>query len=242
MPVRSLWVKPIFSFLLLGSLRLVTAETTGQVVDQGGKPIARAHLYSPASRDRPVKTDALGRFQLDANVSQLLVRHEEYETRLMRVAGQTPVRIVLTPVHRKELRQCTPQDTCVSLGRSLESFCFAVPTGVQVSGLASGVDTVSREFRISIPGGSAVLRHSGGVLWGGGFVGSISSMVWQSVEYREQAYDTRDVLDARGQTPAGRFWREFTKLGDSALYMDVDADAAAQLDQVIDSACLTERR
>jgi hypothetical protein len=49
------------------------------------------------------------------------------------------------------------------------------------------------------------------------------------------------ILDARGTTPSGKFWRYLGFLGESAFYHDADEPTARILDRVIDGACLLPR-
>ena len=73
----------------------------------------------------------------------------------------------------------------------------------------------------------------------------VTSDVWESVEYSDTSYPETSfmqgrvvILDARGKTAAGRFWRYLGMIGESATYRDVDEAAARILDKVLDGACL----
>ena len=50
--------------------------------------------------------------------------------------------------------------------------------------------------------------------------------------------DGLPIIDARGQSPGGKRWRQLGKFAESASYSDVDEATAKILDRFLDGACL----
>ena len=48
-------------------------------------------------------------------------------------------------------------------------------------------------------------------------------------------------MDASGKTLDGKLWRHIGVSGESVFYFDVDADAAAIMDRMLDGLCLIRK-
>lgn len=53
--------------------------------------------------------------------------------------------------------------------------------------------------------------------------------------------DGIQAIDASGQTSYGKLWRWVGVAGESVFYFDLDADAAATMDRVLDGLCIIRR-
>jgi hypothetical protein len=76
--------------------------------------------------------------------------------------------------------------------------------------------------------------HGAGPSWGG--PNPRSREVWSSVTYKERTRkgDGIQVIDASGKTADGKAWRHVGLSGESAFYTDLDPDAAAIMDRLLD--------
>ena len=68
----------------------------------------------------------------------------------------------------------------------------------------------------------------------------MESDVWGSTEYSESFFlvGNTPMIDARGKTAKGTYWRDLGRLGESAYYRDVDEPVARILDKMLDGGCL----
>jgi len=210
---------------------------SGVVVDTEGRPVVGAwldHLNMGASG----QTDMQGRFDVMPQGRHWVIRKPGYESQPMETRdSRTELRIVLRS-QTQSLPSCERVVSCKSLGGA---FCFPKISGVTASGPHFDSDSASQSFSVR----KTHITHGKGALWGGL---TFTADVWSSAQYRETAYPrterggTVNIIDARGKTTDGTYWRSLGLFGESAFYHDVDQPTAALFDKVLDGVCLLPSR
>ena len=211
---------------------------SGIVVDSAGHPIAGAHIdHTDVKAQEQLFTDEQGRFRFFTGAPAIVVRKLGFNGQRIRLDNSASFKIVLSPATRT-MPSCKIK--CEALNSPGSAFCLPRVPGIQVSEQAAYDDTVTQMFRLETKNGQRELLHGNGPMWSLGvpFTGD----VWESIEYHESAYlvgtGDSDVVDARGKMPDGNLWRYLGRFGESASYYEVDEAGAAQLDRVLDGACI----
>jgi hypothetical protein len=194
---------------LLAQSALQPRMISGVVVGASGKPVQGARIDHGDSRTDHL-TGVEGRFEFVTTTPAVVVRKTGYQSHFMRTEDAVGVRIVLEPAH--------PFPAC-TLG--------AAPKHIVQTGQDN--DHTSTATIIETKEGEAAIVCGNGPFWSSGVPGD--SFVWESVEYSESVTsDYGGVVDARGKTLDGKYWRYRGILGSSCSYSKVDQTTAAALD------------
>jgi hypothetical protein len=206
---------------------------SGIVVDPNGMAIPDAwvnHLGGSAS----AKTDAEGRFDLTTRAPRVVIRKPGYESYALDTQNAKEVKLVLRPISRN-LPMCSRPDSCHSLHGG---FCFPNIKGVKAHAPNWDSDYVAESFTV----GKFGIRHGSGFAWSFGV--PFDGDVWTATGYREDSYTRMGlgglvgIVDARGKSPKGTYWRYLGYFSESASYGDVNQATAELLDKVLDGVCL----
>ena len=99
-----------------------------------------------------------------------------------------------------------------------------------------------RRFMLKTKSGWIGVGHGAGPMWTFGF--PLQSDIAKSVEYSEKKFNFKSlpeaIIDARGKTTMGTYWRTVVTFGESASYSGASEENARLLDQVLDGACLVD--
>jgi hypothetical protein len=192
---------------LLAQSALQPRMISGVVVGASGKPVQGARIDHGGSRTGHL-TSVEGRFEFVTTTPAVVVRKTGYQSHFMRTENAVGVRIVLEPAH--PFAACTLD---------------AVPERTVKTG--QDIDYTSTATIIKTKEGQSALVCGNGPSWS--FGTPDDSLVWQSVEYSE-SIDYGGVVDARGKTKDGKYWRYRGVFGSSCSYSKVDQMTAAALD------------
>jgi hypothetical protein len=145
-------------------------------------------------------------------------------------------------VSQHVVASCANKSSCKAIVGFGGIFCLSKVDGVEVSEQGNDVDYGLRFFSVQSKDEVKSILHGSGPTWDWGVPSNED--VWRSVDYSEQQsmVGSHRVLDARGRTSDGQFWRYVGRLGESASYRDVDTESAALLDKVLDGVCTLENK
>jgi len=196
----------------------------GIVEDESGRPIAGARVDHASLRGPELDrdSDSNGHFAVQAEGPAVVIRKPGFESYFLRIAGASPVRIVLKPY--------IPGPQCVE----------GAIAGVRIL-QGRDADYATRSRVLDTKDGPRALVEGEGALWSFGVPNT--SDVWSSVKYLEHVETERGaggdvwVVDARGKTREGKYWRYRGKLGHSTTYRDADQVTAALMDRLIGGHC-----
>lgn len=219
----------------------VGQHVSGIVVDSSDSPIAGAFVEHTGESTREILTDLSGHFELTTRAPAFVIRKVGFESAFVRTQNAQPIRITLQSSH-DALPECSKKSSCSSIGGFGCIFCLPHIPGVKISEQGNDIDYGQRIFSVRSNHGQQFIQHAGGPMWGPGI--PFDEDVWNSVEYSEKTYrfGAGLVVDARGQTKSGKFWRYVGRFGESASYRYVDKESATQLDRVLDGLCIREER
>jgi len=212
-------------------------KVSGQVLDSSGHPVGGASLQVLNFPREKLSTDANGHFELTTRAPAVVVRKAGYKSAFVRTANSTVVTITLDSSH-STITSCVNKSSCKVIVGFGGIFCLPRLNGIKVSKQGDDVDYGQRFFSVQSKDGLKSIWHGTGPTWDWGIPSNED--VWRSVEYCEQSFRVGDyvVVDARGQTSDGKFWRYLGRWGESASYRDVDRESADQLDKVLDGMCI----
>ena len=194
---------------LLAQSTLQSRTISGVVVDASGKPVQGARIDHGDSRTGNL-TGAEGRFEFVTTTPAVVVRKTGYQSHFMRTENAVGVQIVLEPAH--------PFPACT---------LDAMPKHTVKTG--EDIDYTSTATIIDTKEGHAAIACGNGPFWSSGIPDD--SLVWESVEYSESVTsDYGGIVDARGKTRDGKYWRYRGIFGSSCSYSKVDQITAAALD------------
>jgi hypothetical protein len=217
----------IVGLMLSIRLSIVDAATvSGAVTDLSGKPIKDARIdhigklvvvpppdtaFKPPP-DEP-RTDAEGQFQVTTTSPAIVIRKPGYESRRLRLTGDAQVQITL---------QRIKPSTCK----------LRVRPRVKTKD-ANDVDyTATWRYVETEDGPKGIISGSGPTY---SFGAPDDNRVWMSLDYFEVMYEN-GVIDARGHSADGKYWRSQTSFGAAAQYFGVDQETAEILDCLMDPA------
>jgi hypothetical protein len=217
----------------------VERRISGLVTDSSGRPIAEASVEHTVPPDKNILSDTSGRFDLTTRAPAVVIRKVGFDSVFVRNKNAESIRIVLDP-SAGALPICPSKPPCKTINGWGSTFCFPSIDGVKVSKQLHDVDYGMQIF--SVPSTNAFIRHGSGGNWSFGV--PEFEEVWGSVEYAEKTYmfSGAFIVDARGKTEAGKFWRFLGRIGESASYSEADQKSAALLDQVLDGVCIRETK
>ena len=182
---------------------------SGVVVDIGGKLVQGARIEHGRTRVGQ-STDKDGRFEFETDAPAVVIRKVGFQSHFLRTEGAAGARIMLAPA--QPVASCTLN---------------SVPKHTVKTG--QDVDYTSTATIIETEDGEAALVCGNGPFWSFGVPDD--SLVWESVEYSESVTtDYGGIVDARGKTKDGKYWRYRGILGSSCSYSKVDQTTAAALD------------
>jgi hypothetical protein len=220
---------------------------SGVATDAAGRPIPGVrveYLALPdelAAKATPVETDANGRFRFQTLGPAVVFRKEAYETQLVRIAaGQAELHVVMAPAPAPEqLPACAASPSCISAASG--RLCLPKVRKVEVGPEEVSGTAMERAFTVQTPYGPRKMTYGAGS--GAPGPNPRARDIWSAVEYKERIHESGGVrvTDVHGKTANGRAWRYFGLAGESASYSDLDRDAAALLDRVLDGVCVKRK-
>ncbi len=188
---------------------------TGTVVDSNGKAVSGARIAHIADLYASVEADASGRFSVQTNRPAIVIRKPGYVSRFFRTDRALPAQVTLDAA--------TPRPVCEPV---------RIP-GMKESSQRD-IDYTTVFETIETPDGPRSIRHGNGPLWSSGQ--PFYELVWSSVEYTEVMYASW-IVDARGKTAGGRYWRYFGRVGESSDYEGVNLATAEIFNRKMDGDC-----
>jgi hypothetical protein len=220
-------------------------HVSGVVSDSVGRPINGASIQHLGNMIQDGVTDSSGHFELSTRVPAFVIRKIGYESVFVSTESAHSIQITLKQSEAK-IPACSDKTVCTLVGWGTV-FCFANVKGVAVSEQANDIDYGNRIYSVKSEHGRQAMSHSGGPMWG--FGRPYDEDVWSSAEYSEKTYrygsnfnDTNFVIDAKGKTKAGKYWRFVGRFGESAAYHHVDQESAALFDRALDGVCIAEQK
>jgi len=206
-------------------IQTVNAATiSGTVVDVSGKPIADARIdhigrlvvsartsYAVKPSPGDVRTDADGHFQVTTTTPAMVVRKPGYVSQRVRVTGDAQVQITLQPIKPPT--------------------CKVERVPKVKTKQANDVDYTANWIYIDTKDGPKGIISGSGPMYSYG--APSDQQVWTSLDYFEVMYDS-GVIDARGHSADGKYWRLQTTFGEAAQYLGMDQATAEILDCVLD--------
>lgn len=222
-----------------GELSVFISRLTGRVTDTRGTPLADVRIdHTGLTRPPFPMTDAQGRFAVETRASAVVFRKEGFEGRYFPLERDAVV-IEVTLKPASPAKPCSLSADCVSLGGFSARFCLPRVRGVRATEPGSDIDYGYRFHGVETPEGEKGIQHAAGPLWGLGL--PFDDDVWTSVEYQETDYwdpSGFTVIDARGRTTKGEYWRIVGRVSETASYRRVSREATKLLDQVLDGVCM----
>jgi len=207
----------------LPSQNRIAATISGTVVDESGNPIKDARIdhigkrvvvvassvVVPPSSDE-IRTDAEGHFKATTTKPAMIIRKAGYESQRVFVTGDAQLQITL-----HSIKPLTCKVEHIPKVKTKQ---------------ANDVDFTATWYYIKTKNGPrGILSGEGGTYsWGA----PSDSDVWTSLDYFEVMYES-GVVDARGHTADGKYWRSQSILGRSAQYFGVDQTTAEILDCIM---------
>jgi hypothetical protein len=199
------------------------ATVSGTVVDVLGNPISGARVDHigrlvvvpppDAAIEQPnePRTDAEGHFQITTISPALVIRKPGYQSERVRVTGDAQMQVTLQPV--KPFK------------------CKVEPLPKVKTKKANDVDYTASWFYVETKNGPKGIISGQGSSYSFGAPGDRN--VWASLDYFEVMLPN-GVIDARGHSADGKYWRMQTRFGAAAQYYDVDQSTAEVLDCIMD--------
>jgi hypothetical protein len=195
----------------------------GTVQDESGNQIQGARVdHAPFTRNGfGPETDSQGHFTVQADGPAVVIRKPGFDSYFLRTDGTNPVHVIM--------KSFKPWPECV--------FAAAILPKVKVV-TGGDVDYTTTSRILETKEGPKALQDGKGPLWTVGMPNT--SEVWSSVEYVEHIEVVNGplwVIDARGKTKEGKYWRYRGMLGQSSAYGNVDQPTAALMDRLIGGHC-----
>jgi hypothetical protein len=212
-------------------------NVSGLVVDASGNPIANALIENTDENKKSLKTDVHGEFAFTTRAPSFVIRKPGLQSVFLRSTDSTSIKVTME-TSEEVLPSCTAQSACKTIDGWRSIFCFPIVDGVKVSEVGSDIDYGQRLFTVKTKGGVKGIGHGAGPMWGFGI--PMNKDVWSSIKYSEKTFLVGNtfMVDARGVTATGKYWRSLGTFGESATYYDADQDAAELLNRVLDGICL----
>jgi hypothetical protein len=199
----------------------LAAIISGTVTDESGKPVRDARIdhigarvvnsppaYTDVSEPR---TDTKGYFKITTDTAAFVIRKPGYESSRIAVSGDAKVKI--------------------SLQRIKPSTCKVEPFPEVKTKQMNDADYVETVLYIDTKDGPRGIRNGSGPSYS--FGAPSDQVVARSLDYFEVMYES-GVIDARGHTADGKYWRLQSRFGAAAHYYGVDRETAEILDCIMD--------
>ncbi len=119
----------------------------------------------------------------------------------------------------------------------LSMFCVPNVKGIQAGERSQDIDYALRRYVIETPEGRKAMLNGSGQFW-------IHQAPIEDVWASDQFIEVRtlvghfDVIDARGKTDDGHYWRYLSRFFESVGYEDLTADEASIFDKALDRVCV----
>ena len=198
-----------------------------------------AKAGSPLQRGSYAASSIEGHFVFTTDANAALFRKVGFASERVLLTDATDLRLILRRAPIPKISLCNDAAACVHNGTWESALCFPNVAGIGVGPIQSGIDTVSREFSIARQKLHVVSGYAGSsdLAW--------DPRLWASAEFSESVYQapetavlvSTEVLDARGKTANGGYWRYVGVKPESVEYSDVPRAVAARFDALIDGAC-----
>ncbi len=210
---------------------------SGVVVDASGNPIANALIQNTDEATKEIKTNANGEFTFVTRAPAFVIRKAGFRSVFLQSKSAAPVRVTME-ISKEVPPFCAAQSACNAIDGWGSVFCFPIIRGVKVSKVESDIDYLEGFFTVRTKSRVKGIRYGIGPLWSDGIPSNLD--VWNSVTYSEKTFSAGNhfIVDARGITATGKYWRYMGIIGESAAYSDVDQGTAILLDRVLDGMCI----
>lgn len=237
MGVKKLWVV-LAALGMCGELLPKPRHVQGVVVDQKGRPISGAWVYQNHDHYSARMSDERGHFDLNTNSTVLVIRKAGFHSGILRASEANLFSVVLLTTGRPKPYPTCPADGSAEGIGGIFNFQIPASSGLKVSEVNYGVDSHSRSYGADASKGTKGILHGIGSAWSFGFPSD--QEIWSSTRYEETTFQIGryPIVDGKGQTKDGNWWRYLGWAGESASYSHMNEKAAKLLDQVLDSACL----
>jgi len=214
----------------------------GVVTGSDGKPLGDVWINHTGAGVENLKTDLDGRFDIECFAPAIVFRKSGFQSKYWRVRADRMLDIVLTGP-APQLKACGKSSRCVSLKGFMSAFCLPKVPGINVGEQGNDVDYGQRFFWVRTPRGEVGIQHAAGGMWGSGLPSDQD--VWSARDYAEKSYVDLDgfgIIDARGKSADGKYWRVLGHVFETASYRNVSGQDAPLLDRVLDGACVEATR
>jgi len=211
----------------------------GIVDDNRGQPLGDVWINHTGVRIENIRTDAQGHFDIKTRAPAIVFRKDGFESKYLRVSGEALGLAITLEPSTNRARACTSSSRCISLKGFMSWFCLPKVKGVNVTKQNNDVDYGQRVLWVTTQAGQEAIQHAAGGMWGDGW--PLDQDVWSAVNYTETSYVDPDgflIIDARGNSPDGTYWRVLGHAFETASYRHVSKEAAAILDRVLDGVCV----
>ncbi|MCL4842270.1 MAG: hypothetical protein KJZ79_10535 [Bryobacteraceae bacterium] len=217
---------------------------SGVIFDQDGNPLAGARIEHTGARYALTMPLAGSHFEIRHSAPWIVVRKPGYVSVRVRGSNSSDLHITL-----KKLEPTDVLPTCAAATLTVANlyggarFRFPIINGLKMNRQKPEAGNNVRGYWFQRGRNPAIIIHGTGHAWSWGI--PLDDDVWQSVEYSERVFvednNSLGVLEARGKSPEGRYWRYFGKLNESVVYRDADKRTAEELDRFLDGICLEPR-
>lgn len=217
-----------------------TQQVSGTVSNSAGVPISGAAIQHLGRLNSEVITDSNGHFEFSTRVPAFVIWKVGYGGALVRTDDAHAIQVTLQRSDA-EIPACSSKSVCASAGWGTV-FCFAKINGVTISKQINDIDYGERIYSIRLEHERQTMTHGGGPMWGAGL--PFDEDVWSSVEYSEKSYryGAGVIVDAKGKSASGKFWRSIGRFGETATYRDVGQESAALFDRLLDGICIQQEK
>jgi len=215
---------------------------SGVVTDNQGMRLSDVWINHAGARVESIKTDSQGQFDIQTQAPAIVFRKSGFESRYWRVRPDRTLAIVLAgpaPL----ARFCGTSSRCLHLDGFMSAFCLPKIPGVNISKQGHDIDYGQRFFWVKTPTGKAGIQHAAGPMWGSGL--PVDQDVWSARDYAEASYIDPEgfgIIDARGNSADGKYWRVLGHAFETASYRNVAERDTLLLDRVLDGICVERIR
>jgi hypothetical protein len=214
-------------------------RVTGEVRDEGGRPLADVWINHTGVHIENVRTDSQGRFDIETRAPAIVFRKDGFQSRYLRVSGGGQELAITLSGPTPRMKECGAYSGCTSLKGGRSIFCLPEIREVKVTKQRNDVDYGWRWYGIKARNGKVGVQHGSGGMWGPGLPSDED--VWSARDYTERAYRDREgfaIIDARGRSPEGKCWRVVGRAFETASYRNIPEGDTGLLDRLLDGVCV----
>jgi hypothetical protein len=212
-------------------------QVAGMVVDGSGNSIPDVRIDNIDMTVAHAASDSSGRFRFRAKGPAVIFRKAGWKSVLIPVKGASAaIRVVMTPMSSISLATCSQKLRCV---RGPGVFCLPNIRDVRTGNLQHDDDYAYRLYTVGhLFGQAGNMTHGAGLSYGG--PEAPAYLIWKSAEFSEVRHDVKSlmVLDSRGRTADGLFWRSIGTSGEIVAYGPLDQEDAMTFDRILDGLCV----